>query len=258
DKFFNIDADKIEAAITKKTKAVLVVHLYGQAANMRRIKEITDQYDLFLVEDCAQSHGAKFDNRTTGTWGDIGCISFYPTKNLGAFGDAGCIVTDNYDIYEKIHMMRNYGSKIKYQNDVLGVNSRLDELQAALLNVKLRHYPDLKKERILLAEKYLRLINNKKIKLPEIRDGADAIWHLFVVKMENRDHFQEYLSTNDIGSQIHYPIPPHLSKAYDYLGFQKGDFPITEDYAETIISLPMFDGMTDEEVMYVIGVINRY
>ncbi len=258
DEFYNIDADKIEAAITEKTKAILVVHLYGQAANMKKIRAIATQHNLFLVEDCAQSHGSKFEDKTTGTWGDIGCFSFYPTKNLGAFGDAGCIVTNNYEIYEKIHMLRNYGSKVKYQNDILGVNSRLDEIQAAVLNVKLEHYNELKKERISLAETYLNKINNKSIILPEIREMADAIWHLFVVKVENRDKFQEHLTSNGIGTQIHYPIPPHLSKAYGYLGYKKDDFPITENYANTLISLPLYDGMTEEEIMYVINVINRY
>jgi dTDP-4-amino-4,6-dideoxygalactose transaminase len=213
---------------------------------------------LYLIEDCAQSHGAKFEDQSTGTWGDIGCFSFYPTKNLGAFGDAGCIVTDNSEIYEKIHMLRNYGSKVKYQNDILGVNSRLDEIQAAVLNVKLEHYNELKKERILLAEMYLNKINNTSIILPEIREKSDAIWHLFVVKVENRDEFQEHLTSYGIGTQIHYPIPPHLSKAYEYLGYIKGDFPITENYADTLISLPLYDGMTEEEIMYVISAINRY
>lgn len=258
DEFYNIDADKIESAITDKTKAILVVHLYGQAANMQKIKDISTRYNLSLVEDCAQSHGAKFAGKSTGTWGDIGCFSFYPTKNLGAFGDAGCIVTDNYGIYEKIRMLRNYGSKVKYQNEILGVNSRLDEIQAAVLRVKLEHYDELKKDRVSLAEKYLNKICNPKIGLPEIRESADAIWHLFVVKVENRHKFQEYLASHGIGAQIHYPIPPHLSKAYQYLGYKKGDFPITENLADTVISLPLFDGMTEEEIMYVVNVINSY
>lgn len=258
DEYYNIDADRIEAAITENTKAILVVHLYGQTANMQKIKDIATKHNLFLVEDCAQSHGAMFDGKVTGTWGDIGCFSFYPTKNLGAFGDAGCIVTDSFEIYDKIHMLRNYGSKVKYQNDILGVNSRLDEIQAAVLNVKLEHYDELKRDRISLAEKYLNKIDNAKITLPEIREMADAIWHLFVVKVENRDEFQGYLNSHGIGTQIHYPIPPHLSKAYEYLGYKKGDFLITEDYAETLVSLPLYDGMTEEEIMYVINIINSY
>ena len=155
-------------------------------------------------------------------------------------------------------MLRNYGSKVKYQNDILGVNSRLDEIQAAVLNVKLEHYNELKKERISLAEKYLNEIVNAKIMLPKIRDKSDAIWHLFVVKVENRDEFQKYLNLHEIGTQIHYPIPPHLSKAYEYLGYKKCDFLITENYADTLVSLPLYDGMTEEEIMYVINVINIY
>lgn len=258
DQFYNIDADKIESEITEKTKAILVVHLYGQAANIKKIRGITDRHNLFLIEDCAQSHGARFENRNTGTWGDIGCFSFYPTKNLGAFGDAGAIITDNKEIYEKVRMLRNYGSKVKYENELLGVNSRLDEIQASLLNVKLYHYNELRMDRKNLAENYFNRITNKKVKLPKILNGSETIWHLFVVQVDDRDGFQEYLNKHSIGSQIHYPIPPHLSKAYTYLGHQKGTFPITENYAQTLISLPLYDGMTMNEINYVIDVINEY
>lgn len=258
DEFYNIDADKIEAAITKKTKAILVVHLYGQAANMKKIKEIADKHKVYLVEDCAQSHGAKFEDQSTGTWGEIGCFSFYPTKNIGAFGDAGAIVTDDNGIYEKIKMLRNYGSKVKYQNDVIGVNSRLDEIQAALLNVKLSHYNELRKERQNIVDDYLNNIDNEKIKLPKLRNSSESVWHQFVIQVDNRNEFQDFLEQNYIGTQIHYPIPPHLSNAYRYLGYKKGDFPITENYANSLISLPLYDGMTQEEIMYVIKTINRY
>jgi dTDP-4-amino-4,6-dideoxygalactose transaminase len=258
DEFYNIDADRIEASITDKTKAILAVHLYGQAANMSKISDIAKRHNLYLVEDCAQSHGAEFAGKITGTWGDIGCFSFYPTKNMGAFGDAGCIVTNNHEISEKISLLRNYGSKIKYQNEIIGVNSRLDEIQAALLNVKLKHYSELSNERIILAEEYLKGIVNSKIVLPKVRDKADAVWHLFVVKVEKRDEFQKYLLSHGIGTQIHYPIPPHLSKAYEYLGYKIGDFPITENYANIFTSLPLYDGMTKEEISYVINTINGY
>lgn len=258
DEFYNIDADRIEASITSKTKAVLVVHLYGQAANMRKIKDITEKYSLYLIEDCAQSHGARFDDVMTGIWGDIGCFSFYPTKNLGAFGDAGCIVTNNLDLYEKIFMLRNYGSRIKYQNEIVGLNSRLDEIQAALLSVKLRHYEELKMERISLAQIYLERIKNPKIKLPHVRLNSESVWHLFVVSVENRDEFQRYLLENCIETQIHYPIPPHLSKAYECLGWKQNDFPITENYSSSIVSLPIFDGMKSEEIMHVVDVLNNY
>lgn len=258
DEFYNLDADKIEEKITDRTKAILVVHLYGQAANMHQIKTIAEKYNLYIVEDCAQSHGACFDGKMTGTWGDIGCFSFYPTKNIGAFGDSGSIVTDNEAIFEKIKMLRNYGSKIKYQNEILGINSRLDEIQAALLTVKLAHYNELREERTAIANRYLAEINNKHISLPTIRENAEHVWHLFVVKTSDRDRFQEFLADKNIGTQIHYPIPPHLSAAYSYLGFKKGDFPITEDYANSLVSLPLYEGMTEEEISYVVDVINSY
>jgi len=258
DEFYNLDAKKIEEKITAKTRAILVVHLYGQAANMAPIKELADKHNLYLIEDCAQSHGAKFGDKITGAWGDIGCFSFYPTKNIGAFGDSGAIVTDNEEIYEKMKMLRNYGSKVKYHNEVLGVNSRLDEIQAALLSVKLSHYDELRLERAAIANRYLKGIDNPKIILPTIRNNAEHVWHLFVVKTENRDNLQEYLLGKGITTQAHYPIPPHLSEAYKYLGHQLGDYPITEEYADTVVSLPLYEGMTDEEIGYVIETINRY
>jgi len=258
DEHYNLDADMIEDHITDKTRAILVVHLYGQAANMRKIKDIAQKHNLYLIEDCAQSHGAKFEDKTTGTWGDIGCFSFYPTKNIGAFGDSGAIVTDNPSIYEKIKMLRNYGSKIKYQNEIVGVNSRLDEIQAALLSVKLSHYNSLRTEREDIAEKYLSGIDNNRIEVPRIREHSEHVWHLFVVRTEERDRLQQYLMEHQIATQIHYPIPPHLSQAYSHLGFKSGDLPVTEKYSKTILSLPLYEGMTDEEINYVVAIVNRY
>ncbi|MDX9869700.1 MAG: DegT/DnrJ/EryC1/StrS family aminotransferase [Candidatus Cloacimonadales bacterium] len=258
DEYYNLDAEKIEDKITDKTKAILAVHLYGQAANMTKIKEIADKYQLYLIEDCAQSHGAKHGETVTGAWGDIGCFSFYPTKNIGAFGDSGAIVTNNDEIYEKMKMLRNYGSKMKYQNEILGVNSRLDEIQAALLLVKLSHYSELRNERVYVANKYLQGIKNSKIELPEIRNLSEHVWHLFVVSVAERDAFQEYLLENGIATQCHYPIPPHLSEAYGYLGYKLGDYPITESYANSVVSLPLYDGMTDQEIEYVIEKVNGF
>lgn len=258
DMFYNLDYSKIEEKITERTKAILVVHLFGQAANMKKIKEIADTYNLYLIEDCAQSHGALSDGRVTGTWGDIGCFSFYPTKNLGAFGDSGAIVTNSDEIAGKITMLRNYGSKVKYQNEVVGINSRMDEIQAALLSVKLRHYSDLRLERENIAKTYLKNINNSLIELPEIREGSDHVWHLFVIKSEYRDKLQSFLETKNISTQIHYPIPPHLSGAYSYLNQQKGDLPITEDYAQKMLSLPLYEGMTNEEIDYIISMVNSF
>ncbi|HPK41727.1 MAG TPA: DegT/DnrJ/EryC1/StrS family aminotransferase [Candidatus Cloacimonadota bacterium] len=258
DEYYNLDAEKIEEKITEKTKAILAVHLYGQAANMTKIKEIADKYQLYLIEDCAQSHGAKHGDTVTGAWGDIGCFSFYPTKNIGAFGDSGAIVTNNDEIYEKMKMLRNYGSKMKYQNEILGVNSRLDEIQAALLSVKLSHYSELRNERTYIASKYLQGLKNSKIELPEIRNLSEHVWHLFIVSVAERDVFQKYLLENGIATQCHYPIPPHLSEAYGYLGYKLGDYPITESYANSVVSLPLYDGMTDQEIEYVIEKVNGF
>jgi dTDP-4-amino-4,6-dideoxygalactose transaminase len=258
DEFYNIDVSKIEEKITDKTRAILVVHLYGQSSNMEYISEICKKYKLYLIEDCAQSHGAKFNSIITGGWGDIGCFSFYPTKNIGAFGDAGAIVTNNRDIYEKVNLLRNYGSKIKYRHEVVGGNSRMDEIQAAILNIKLSHYAEILSNRKRVTERYLKNIQNDRIILPQIRKKAESVWHQFVIRVDGREKFQKYLLENNIITQIHYPIPPHLSKCYKYLGYEKGDYPITELYTDTILSLPLFDGITDDEIDYVIENINKY
>lgn len=256
--FYNIDVDRIEEKITKKTKAILVVHLYGQASSMKKIKEICNKYNLYLVEDCAQSHGAQFDGKMTGSFGDIGCWSFYPSKNLGAFGDAGAITTNNEEIANKIKVLRNYGSEKRYHNMVVGFNSRLDEIQAGLLNVKLSHIEELLNERRQIAEKYLDNITNPLLELPSIDKKCNHVWHLFVIKTKFRDKLKKYLETKQIDCLIHYPIPPHLSEAYENLGYKHGDFPITEEYAESILSLPLYNGMKDDEIFYVVDTINRW
>lgn len=258
DEYNNIDASKIEEKITDKTKAILVVHLYGQASNMAPIMELVHKYNLRLVEDCAQSHGACFDGKMTGTFGDIGCFSFYPSKNLGAFGDAGAIVTNDAKIAEDVRVFRNYGSEKRYHNKVVGANSRLDEMQAGLLRVRLGHMAELEEEKREICERYLREINNDKIELPKIREGATHIWHQFVIHCKARDELIKYLDEKGIGTIIHYPIPPHLSEAYRYLGYKEGDFPITEQYADEVLSIPLYNGMTDEEQDYIIETINHF
>mgnify|MGYP006314498195 CR=1 FL=1 len=258
DEYYNIDTEQLEALITPKTKAILVVHLYGQASNMQKIVELGKKYNLRLVEDCAQSHGACYDGQMTGTFGDIGCFSFYPSKNLGAFGDAGAIVTDDEEIAKAMRVYRNYGSEKRYYNMVVGANSRLDELQAGLLRVKLSHLNELTEERGQLAETYLKNIKNEKIILPKVREKCSHVWHQFVIRCEKRDELIQYLEEKGIGTIIHYPIPPHLSEAYKYLGFQKGDYPKTEEYADTILSLPMYNGMTNDEIQRVIRVLNEF
>lgn len=258
DEYFNMDADKIEQAITDRTKAIMVTHLYGQASEMTKIVDIAKKHHLQVIEDCAQSHGACFAGKMTGTFGISGCFSFYPTKNLGAFGDAGAVVTDDETLAEKLRMMRNYGSKVKYYNEIEGVNSRLDEMQAALLRVKLSHLQELNDERKMLAQRYNEGITNPAICLPKVRDGAESIYHQYVVKCVSRDSLQKSLEQNGIQTQIHYPIPPHLAQCYHFLGYKKGDYPITESYAKEVLSLPIYTGMTLEEQDYVIEQINAF
>lgn len=258
DACFNLDASKIEAAITDKTKAIMVVHLYGQASNMAPIVETARKYNLQIIEDCAQSHGARFDGKMTGTFGISGCFSFYPTKNLGAFGDAGAVVTDDGAFADRLRMMRNYGSKVRYYNEIEGLNSRLDEMQAALLRVKLMHLDELNAERRILADCYQKGIKNSKILKPQVREGADSIFHQYVIRCEERQALQNYLEEQDILTQIHYPVPPHLAECYKRLGYQKGDFPLTERYAGEVLSLPIYTGMTREEQDYVIEKLNSF
>ncbi len=258
DEYFNLDAERIEVAITDKTKAIMVVHLYGQASNMNRIVEIANKYHLPIIEDCAQSHGACFDEKMTGTFGISGCFSFYPTKNLGAFGDAGAIVTDDKEFADKIRMMRNYGSRIKYVNEIEGINSRLDEMQAALLRVKLTHMQELNDERKVLGERYTKGIQNDKLVKPESREQADSVFHQYVIRCSEREKLQKYLEEQGIQTQIHYPIPPHIAECYQQMGYKVGDYPITEQYANEVLSLPLYTGMTWEEQDYVIEKLNRF
>ena len=258
DAFFNLDPHKIEAKITPNTKAIIVVHLYGQASNMLEIKAIADKYNLKLIEDCAQSHGAHFDRQMTGSFGDIGCFSFYPTKNLGCFGDGGAITTNNDEVAKQARIFRNYGSEKRYYNQVVGTNSRLDEIQAALLRVKLRYLDQLNEKRNEIAQIYLSGIENSFVELPKINTNCEHVWHQFVIRSNHRDQLMDYLLSKDIHTIIHYPIPPHLSEAYQSLGFTKGSFPIAEEYADTVLSLPIFDEMTAEEALEVVHVINQF
>ena len=258
DEYFNIDADKIEEKITDKTKAVLAVHLYGQASQMDKITDICKRHDLKLVEDCAQSHGSAYKGKVTGSFGDIGCFSFYPSKNIGAFGDGGAIVTDNEEIARKMRIYRNYGSEKRYYNMVVGTNSRLDEIQAALLKVRLKYAVECNKEKQEIAAEYDRRLDNPEIILPGVREGADHIYHQYVIRCKRREQLITYLKDKGISTIIHYPIPPHLAQAYEYLGHKKGDLPITEKYADEVLSIPMFNGMTKEEIDYTIDVINSF
>ena len=258
DCYYQIDGSAVEEKINLKTKAILVVHLYGHVAKMDDIVAICQKYNLKLIEDCAQAHGAMFQNRMAGTFGDIACFSFYPSKNLGAFGDAGAITTNNSECAEFVRIFRNYGSEVRYYNKMIGANSRLDELQAGLLRVILRHIEELIHERIEIAKKYNSEIDNHKIIKPSERSHTLSVWHQYVIRVKERDKFIRYLERSGVDCMIHYPIPPHLSEAYDYLGLERGCYPITEEYADTVVSIPIYNGMTNEEQKEVVDVINGY
>lgn len=258
DVYYNIDVNKIRQKITKKTKAILIVHLYGQASKMDEVVKICREYNLKLVEDCAQSHGAKYKEKMTGTFGDVGCFSFYPSKNLGAFGDAGAVVTDDESLAELFKVYRNYGSEKRYYNKVIGYNSRLDEIQAGLLRIRLKYIDEINAEHRKIAERYKSEISNNRLVLPSVREKATSVWHQFVIRTEKRNELIEHLQNNKIGTVIHYPIPPHLAEAYSDRGWQKGMLPITEQYANEVLSLPMYCGMTNKEQDYVIEKLNSF
>jgi len=254
----NIDVDKIEEKITKKTKAILVVHLYGQCSEMGKVMSIAKKHNLRVVEDCAQAHGAMENGKQCGTFGDIGCFSFYPSKNLGAFGDGGAITTNDDELAQKVKVFRNYGSEKRYYNMVVGTNSRLDEIQAGLLRVRLSHLDEVTKERHNICTRYLNELKNGNIVLPEVCDGVTTVWHQFVIRVKSRQVLISYLNEREIGTIVHYPIPPHLAEAYKYLNIPKGSLPITERYADEVLSLPLYNGMTEEELDYVIDAINSW
>ncbi|MFC5269355.1 DegT/DnrJ/EryC1/StrS family aminotransferase [Adhaeribacter terreus] len=256
---YNLDPCKIEAAITSKTKAIMPVHLYGQACEMDAIMAIAKKYDLFVVEDNAQSQGATFNDKVTGSFGDINGTSFYPGKNLGALGDAGAITTNKSDLAQKAQSIRNYGSQKKYYNEVIGINSRLDELQAAVLNVKLPFLTEWTQQRQAAATIYYRELEGiEDLILPKIIIGATHVYHLFVIRTSKRDTLQAHLNRNGIGTLIHYPVPPHLQKAYQASGFNPGDFPIAESLANTSLSLPMYPGLTENEIVVVCNQIKSF
>jgi dTDP-4-amino-4,6-dideoxygalactose transaminase len=249
---YNLDPDKLKNALTKKTKVLLPVHLYGQACNMDALMQIALDYNLKVVEDNAQAHGASWNGRKTGSWGVVNATSFYPTKNLGALGDGGAITTNNLDIASFAKMFRNYGSASKNVVETLGVNSRLDNLQAAILNVKLAHLDRLNAERRLLAAKYTEQLKHlSQVSVPAVHDSAVHVFHLYVIKAENRDQLKDYLAEKGIETMIHYPVPPHLQKPYSSLIGAGKNFPITERLAKSILSLPLWPGMTDDEISYV-------
>jgi dTDP-4-amino-4,6-dideoxygalactose transaminase len=246
---YNINPANIEAAITSKTKVIMPVHLYGQACDMDAIMTIAKKHNLFVVEDNAQAHGATFNGKITGSFGNANGTSFYPGKNLGALGDAGAVTTNDETIAKKIAMLRNYGSEKKYHNEEIGFNMRLDEVQAGFLSVKLKHLNEWTKQRKEIAKQYNEALKNvSDLVLPSVHANATHVYHLYVIKTKNRDGLQKHLSENGIGTLIHYPIPPHLQKAYQSLGLKKGSFPIAEELADNCLSLPIWPGMTLDQV----------
>lgn len=248
---FNIDPLKIEDALTNKTKAIMPVHLYGQPCNMDPIMDIAKKYNLYVVEDCAQAHGAKYKGRVIGSFGDAAGFSFYPGKNLGALGDAGATVTNNKELAQKIRALGNYGSDYKYHHVYQGNNSRLDELQAAFLSVKLIYLNKVNDARRQIAQKYIEGIKNPEIILPFVPDYAEPVWHIFGIRCRKRMELEKYLNNAGIGTNKHYPIPMHLQECYKNLGWKKGDYPIAEEISNTELSIPMYYGMTDEEIQYI-------
>jgi dTDP-4-amino-4,6-dideoxygalactose transaminase len=245
-----IDVSKIEEKINEKTKAIIPVHLYGQPADMDPIMELAKKYNLKVIEDAAQAHGAEYKGKKVGSIGDVACFSFYPGKNLGAYGDAGMITTNSEEIAKRVKLLRNHGSIKKYEHKIEGYSSRLDNLQAAILRVKLRHLNKWNDLRRRNAKKYNELLNNiDNIIVPYEADYAKHVYHLYVIRTENRDKLREELKSNNITTGIHYPIPLHLQPAYNYLGYKEGDFPVTEKASQEILSLPMFAELSEKQIM---------
>lgn len=256
---YNIDPAKIEAAITSKTKVIMPVHLYGQACQMDAVMEIANRHGLHVVEDNAQAQGARFRGRITGSFGVLNGTSFYPGKNLGALGDAGAVTTNDTDLATHVKTLSNYGTRVKYVNEQIGYNMRMDEMQAAFLREKLKHLNDWIEQRQQIADWYnQQLAGLESCILPTVHSEATHTYHLYVIRVKERDALQKHLTEQGIGTLIHYPIPPHLQKAYAYLGFQKGDYPIAETLADTCLSLPIWPGMTDTHVAYVSDHIRRF
>ena len=258
DDSYNISVEDLERHITDKTKAIIPVHLFGRPANMKSINEIAKKHALYVIEDAAQAQGSSINQIKCGNLGDIAAFSFYPVKNLGAFGDAGAITTNNKTLAAKIYKLRNYGSSEKYDHQLKGVNSRLDEIQAAVLNVNLKYLDANNSSKNKIAQRYLSAINNSKITLPKAAEAGSHIgWHQFVIRVKNRDVFMQYMQKNGIDTMIHYPIAPHQSGAYA-LDFNPHDYTNTELLCQTVVSIPIYPSLSDKEINHIINSINNY
>ncbi len=255
---WNISTDDVEKKITDKTKGIIAVHLYGQPFDVDAIIEITKRHKLFLLEDSAQAHGAKYKGKRTGSFGDMGCFSFYPGKNLGAYGEGGAITTNHRVLVDKIKCYRDHGQSMKYCHDEIGYNMRMDGLQGAVLNVKLKYIESWNKRRQAISQLYKESITNPKIKMQVLPERVESVYHLFVITTEDREDFQTYLKKKGIFTGLHYPVPCHLQKALAYIGHKKGDFPNSEYLSNHCVSLPMFPELTDEEVTRVIETCQTY
>lgn len=255
---WEIDPNKIEEKITSQTKAIIGVHLYGQPFDIDRVRAIADKHNLFLIEDAAQAHGAYYKGQKVGKFGDLACFSFYPGKNLGAYGEAGGLTTNNERYYQHINKLKNHGSAQRYYHDEIGYNMRMDGLQGAILDIKLRYLDEWNNRRREIANMYFNQINNPKIQFQKQLEGTQSAYHLFVITTNDREQFMKYLADNSIVAGLHYPVPCHLQKAYNFLGYKKGDMPNAEYLAEHCVTLPMFAELEDEEVLYIIETINNY
>jgi dTDP-4-amino-4,6-dideoxygalactose transaminase len=256
---YNLDASLLAGCLTPRTKAVLPIHLYGQTADMESINRFASHHGLFVLEDGAQAHGALCGERASGNLGDAAGISFYPTKNLGALADAGAVTTNDSALADKLRHLRNYGSKIRYQNEYLGMNSRLEELQAAFLRVKLPHLGAWNERRRLIAVRYLQeLAGVSDLILPFVPAWATPVWHLFAVRTTRRAALQDHLIRAGVGTQIHYPVPPHLAPAYRHAGWKRGDFPLAEKLADEVLSLPIGPHHTSAQIDHVITSVRSF
>ena len=255
---YNISPENILPLITEKTKAIMAVHLYGQPCQMNQICAIAEKHHLLLIEDCAQAHDAVYCGKKVGTFGIVAGFSFYPGKNLGALGDGGAVVTNDDAIAEKVRAMRNYGSLQKYHHIMTGQNSRLDEMQAAFLRVKLKYLDEVTQDRRRIAAIYQQTIHNPLIVMPYVIENASPVWHIFAVRCRERSRLENYLSEKGISFMKHYPVPIHLQPCYAGMGYQKGDFPVAEEISATELSLPLYYGMPENEINYVCDVLNQF
>lgn len=254
---FNLDPTRLEAAITPRTRVILPVHLYGQAADLDPILAVARKHGLKVLEDGAQAHGARYKGRRLGSHGDAVTWSFYPTKNLGAMGDAGAVTTNDPVIADRLRLLRNYGSGTKYINTIQGYNSRLDPLQAAILSVKLKHLDTWNARRSAVAENYLRGLSGSGLVLPHVPDWSEPVWHLFVVRHAQRDRLQQALQADEVGTMIHYPIPPHLQQAYANAGYHRSDFSLAEQMADEVLSLPMGPHLESSQIGSTVAAVQR-